>query len=87
MISTNTKVGQLIWFAGELWWLDGTFGKYSGQTLFAEPQMALLVELDPTCQYAVMLMFPTIGKEKESLACTFINEPVCKIWKVDYSEN
>ena len=87
MISANTKVGQLIWFAGELWWIDGALGKYSGQTLFAEPQMALLVELDPMRDYAVMLMFPTIGKEKESLACAFIDEPVCKIWKVDHSEN
>ena len=48
MISEDAGVGELVWFAGELWFLDGPFGGYSGQTLFAEPQMALLVELELT---------------------------------------
>ncbi len=82
MISKNARVGELVWFAGELWWVDGSFGGYTGQTLFAEPQMALLVELELTQNYAILLMFPTMGKEKESLACAFIDQPVCKIWEV-----
>jgi len=84
MISEKSKVGELVWFAGELWWVDGSFGGYTGQTLFAEPQMALLVELKK--DYAMLLMFPTDGKEKESLACAMIEEPICKIWNVNYSE-
>ena len=88
MISKNTKVGELVWFAGELWWLDGSFGGYTGQTIFAEPQMALLVRLEEAqdSNYAVLMMFPTSGKEKESLACAMVDEPIVKIWSVDYSE-
>ena len=88
MISEDTKVGELVWFAGELWFIDGDFGGYTGQTLFAEPQMALLVELELTKSYAILLMFPAYGRNKESLACAFIDQPVCKIWKVpNYSAN
>ena len=51
--------------------------------------MALMVELEPTKSYAVLLMFPAFGRQKESLACVFIDQPVCKIWRVpeDYSPN
>ncbi len=89
MISKDAGVGELVWFAGELWFIDGAFGGYTGQTLFAEPQMALMVELEPTKSYAVLLMFPAFGRQKESLACVFIDQPVCKIWRVpeDYSPN
>jgi len=82
MIAKNTNVGELVWFAGEAWFLDGPFGGYTGQTLFADAQMALLIDLELTKSYAILLMFPAFGRKHEALACTFFDQPVCNIWKV-----
>jgi hypothetical protein len=82
MISKNAKVGELVWFAGEAWFIDGPFGGYTGQTLFADPQMALLIEREEIKSYAILLMFPAFGRKKEALACAYFDQPICNIWKI-----
>lgn len=81
--NTDVCIGELVWFAGEAWFIDGPFGGYTGKTIFAEPQIVLIVELEATKKYTVMLMFPTHGKEKESLACAFIDQPICRLWRIE----